>query len=248
MNPLKRNVFLHILIFSLFIYPNTFLFAQNKTASYSISQLNKLSQNSLGKDDLLFQGTEHFLTNPLAKGSPYYHGNNWTQSDIFIGNRTFTNIELKFDVVINTVILKFKNNNDAVIALNINKPLIDSFRVNDRTFTLLNTDIKNINRGAYFEKIYKGKLEFYFKVEKSFVKNYSAVNPHGFYGEMKSILIIKDEQAYSHINSKKNLLDYFFNSRKEIKSFMRKNRIRFKEVNRNDFLRLAIFIDNLIQQ
>lgn len=67
-------------------------------------------------------------------GNVYFIDEAWKEGSVTIGNLTFNNLNLKYDIERNKIVLKFNDINNAVLQISLNQENIDNFVMNGRLF------------------------------------------------------------------------------------------------------------------
>lgn len=88
-----------------------------------------------GVDQRLISGS---LYNGPRRGSitgyAYFIDEAWKKGSVTIGNLTYDNLDLKYDIEKNKIVLKFTNINSSVMQISLKKENIDNFVMNGRLF------------------------------------------------------------------------------------------------------------------
>ena len=211
-------------------------------SSYAISQdspvyledresLVEFTNSVYGSDDMLINGRIYVPQHSLAEGHPYFEIMDWINGDIYVRGRQFENQKLKFDIELDEFVLyiedKFKRKNYLVL----NHHYVDSVRLGKYLF--VNTDIMpEIGKSlGYAELVYNNKLIFLVKYKKDFKKQYSESKPHGEYSKQNADRYIAENGQVEKVSSKKAFLNYFEPHKKEIKRYMKKQKIKYNKAN-----------------
>ena len=219
-----------------------------------------------GADNLLINGRIFMYPNYRAKGNPFFFGKDLKLCDIYINNRKFSNLFTNYNIVEDKLILSCKINNNN-INIELNNHLIDSFYIsyfvfikiinqNPVTFSsnIPNTfgsskkiiftkkfiKIKNL---GYFENIYEGNYQLLRKYIKSFSDKVSQEHSHGAYTGQKTILYIHRDGEFIDVSNKRKFIKTFSKYKKEIKKFLKENKIKYKDANNIELIKLMNFCE-----
>jgi hypothetical protein len=98
---------------------------------------------------------------------------------------------------------------------------------------------------GYVEKVYDREFYFFIHHRKEFKNEYSESKPYGEYSEQISTpYLLKDGQLFK-MNSKRDFLSYFEPHKRKLKSYLRKNKIRYKKANSGQLYQLLIYCERL---
>ncbi len=193
---------------------------------YQKSDILKASEEIYGTDDRLASGIYYLPKHPSANGHPYFLNQDWQLATLYIKGNVFSSIPLKYNMEDDRLIIKLIF--PKLIAKNIliANRFVDSLRIGKHI--LHNTQNLNTkNEIGIAERIQNGEYPVYLKQKIQFTDDYSGKNDFGIYLKPKVQAYILLADTFQAITSKKDFLAYYSHA-KELKSFMRKNRIRFK--------------------
>jgi hypothetical protein len=98
---------------------------------------------------------------------------------------------------------------------------------------------------GYVEEVYDRAFYFFVTHHKDFKKEFSESKPHGEYSDQISTRYILEEGQLIKVNSKKAFLSYFDPHKRELKSYFRKNKIRYKKANSGQLYNVLIYCESL---
>lgn len=239
-NNFSGGIFSLVLLLLIFIsYP---LKGQTEIA---IDELKSYSSNLYGTNDLLVNGWKYYPEHFNADGNPYFMDLDWAMGSVNTKGEVFNNVELLYNIQMDELILKqiLKNGEPAFVMLN--KDFIQSFTLGTHFFIPASKIKSNFPLSGFVEELYSGDFRFLIKHQKNFVSNYSANTPNGSISRQISNYYLLQAGSLQKISSKKALLKYFPESKKEIKSFLKKQKINFRKANSDQLKQLMDFCDEL---
>ena len=203
----------------------------NKNLLNSHEKLLDYADQVYGSNDLLVNGRIYVPMHSLAEGHPYFEIKDWILGDVYTKGNKFEQLKLKYDIELDEFILFFidkENHNNYIV---LNKHYVDSVYVGK--FLFVNTAvIPEISENlGYCELVYNKQLSFLVKYKKDFKKEYSETKPHGEYSKINANRYITESGILTKVNTKKTLLRYFEPYKKEIKKYLKKNKINYKKAN-----------------
>lgn len=206
-------------------------------------QLVNYSSKVYGSDDMLVNGRIYVPQHSLAEGHPYFNVEEWVESQVFIKGHMFDGVKLKFDIELDEFIL-FTENNGQKNYIVLNKHYVDSVYMGKYLF-VNTTTLKQINEDiGYAELVLNQDILFLVKYKKDFKKEYSETKPYGEYNRQNSYRYLGENNNLVKLNTKKALLEYFKDEKRDIKRYMKKNNIKYKKANSGELFNLISFCNN----
>ena len=251
MNIYNINYFRNKLVWLAFVLlPFATIFAQEQRNNFdeSLTKIIEYTEFVYGTDDALVNGQPYALKYREVKGHPFFGDDKWSEETLTVKGKTFHNVKLNYDIESDKLILNTKYNENSYIIIELSNEVIDSFNIQSHHF--INAAQLKIDAGEikFFEQIYKGNFSFLIKHKKILNKAYYDTPPYGRYTKMISVHYIFEKGELKKINSKKSFLKYFHKNKKEIRAFMRKNKIKYKKANHKQLQVLMKYCDNLINE
>ena len=128
----------------------------------------------------------------------------------------------------------------------LNAPFVESFKLKDHLFINTRSFASEKLKSTFANEVYKGSFSFLASYKVVFVNDYNVKTPYGKYSDITSSYFIYTGNGIVKISSKKALLDYFEPYKKEIKIYMKKDKMRFNKANSKQWQGLMKIIDDLI--
>ncbi|MBN2174967.1 MAG: hypothetical protein JW731_12605 [Bacteroidales bacterium] len=202
----------------------------------SVADILENAEEIYGPDEFLYRGQIYIPLNPKAQGNPYITDKDWVLSDITLVGEVYQNLEAKYDVHLDLLIIKKEIKGTEVHQpIQLNKELVDGFTFQQHRFTKLSQVDSSGILGGYVEVIYRDKIIFIQKFSKNFLNQYSQSNPYGSYSKLLTEYFIMEDGNITKISNKKSLVRYFEPIKKSLKKEMRKMNFRFKNASSSDF-------------
>jgi hypothetical protein len=224
---LKKGSFLTI---GLFIFLNLGLCGQDTSRFIDTrDELLNYAEAVYGSDDMIINGRIYVPQHTLAEGHPYFEIADWVMGDVFIRGHRFKNLKLKYDIDLDEFVLYIEDKYQRKNYLVLNHHYVDSVYLGKYIF--INTAAyPGIGRDlGYAELVYDNGLIFLVTYEKDFKKQYSESKPYGEYGKQYAERYIASEGSVSKVTSKKAFLKYFESYKKEIRRYMKKQKINYRK-------------------
>ncbi|NOQ24114.1 MAG: hypothetical protein GQ564_02030 [Bacteroidales bacterium] len=233
-----------VILFVIAFFNNLNAQEKYKQSSLEVIKLINESQNVYSANDELINGCVYPLPNSRRQGDPYLK-DQWTEASIYIKNNKYTKLFIKFDLVLGDVILKAELNDGVIKLVNLNKFQVDSFLIGNTLFVNSNNLSIDKKKITYLEQIYKGRYSLYKEYKKIFIKEYNNITPYGKYSSLKTDLYFIENDTPVNVDRKSSFLKNFGTERQnEIKSFMKKNKIKYSKASNQELIKLMIFCTN----
>lgn len=242
-----RNNFL--LAFLLPCFVNNLLFSQTGTADSTSS--GPALQNTIdlyytitGENAHLYSGSEYVRTNSTVIGHPYFDTTSLLNGSIYLSGTLYKNIPLLYDILHDDIIIN-KYNQNYFIRLPGEK--IDFFSIATDTFVKVVPDSadKVLPGIGFYNRIYNGKTEVIVKRKKVLNEDPPANGVSQFHYLQHNSYFVKKKNVYFQVSSRKSLFKLFDDKNKEIRKYLRKNKINFKEQPEYAILQASKYYDLL---
>ena len=227
------------------------LLAQQTTTNSSgeLTKLFNLAESSYPINDEYINGFIYPVPKVRILGNPYFNTKEWVEGSLFINGRTYSGIFMKYDLIIDELIIKVKTELNIERLLAINKSQVDSFKIGSSLFVNSGILFENENRNTYYEKIYKGKLSVYRQFQKTFIEMYNSSSPEGKFSAQKSNIYILQNNEFTNINSAKSFFACFDKPEQEkIRRYLKSKNITYKKMTDSQMIDLMNFCNTNISQ
>jgi len=240
---LKQDIFL-ICLFTL-IYVGAISQDKSTESSEAFPSFSEYIGNLYGTNDIVVNGRSYIPGHFNAKGDPYFFSDKWTESTLVIDGKKYNKQEILYNIDIEKLILKSSQKRNEEVLLVLNTEFVDAFYLGKHHFVNGAKNFPDSKFPGFVEKVYSGNFDIVIRYQKSFISNYTANTPNGFYSGTKSEIYIFKEGKLNKLPTKKALLEYFPDQKKEIKKFIRKNNIKYKQANTIQLNKLFTYCDDI---
>lgn len=193
-------------------------------------QIRQMTEAIYATDDELINGTIYAVPNPAIFGDPYLNGPEWQQGELFIHGRNFPDQQLKYDLVMEEIILSAPAMDDSRQIMMLNKSQIDSFRIGPELFVHSRTIFPETEEQQFYGKVFTGKLPLFRKYRKTFINSYNSTTPVGKFSGLKSDLLMLEHGQLKAIPNPSSFLGLFPAPMKnQIRKYMRDHRIKLNK-------------------
>jgi hypothetical protein len=189
----------------------------------------------------LYNGSEYRDYLSRNDEHPYYGIDDWSYGDIVYDDELYKNVPIFYDLSRDKVISEHLLNG---AKLELVSEKIASFSMAGHTFVRLQKDKNNIITTGFYDQLYDGQTKVYARREKMLQQRVESNDIIALFEERNRLLILKDGK-YFPVKKKGTVLDVFEDHKQEVKSFINKNKIRFKSSREADIVRVAAYYDTL---
>ncbi|MCK5170012.1 MAG: hypothetical protein KAQ75_09040 [Bacteroidales bacterium] len=219
---------------------------ESRSSPTEIIKLFNESQSYYSLDDEIINGCVYPLPDSRINGHPYLN-DQWIEATFFVNSKKYPKLSIKYDLTIDDVILKAEIENGMQKLINLNKFKIDSFLVGNSLFVNSHFISKEEKEYTYFEQIYKGKYSLYKEYKKIFIKEYNNITPYGKYSSLRMDIYLYDNNKQINVNRETLFIKCFEKEKQhEIKSFMKRNNIKYKKASQQELKQLMEFCTQII--
>jgi hypothetical protein len=175
-------------------------------------------------------GDQFFLTNSFLKGSVTFNG------------RRFNNLDLRYDIINDELILSI----ESYPLILMNKEMVDSFSLvfENRNYHIINAgnDTSNVLKG-YVNILYDGPTTMYVKYTKK-IQPMAVDGRYDLFVQEHRIYIRKGTEI-TPVRGKRKFLDILKDKKKEIRYYMKSNRLKFSRKVPDTFIPVLEFYDSI---
>lgn len=165
---------------------------------------------------------------PRLKIHPYFRTDSVQRGTVQLNGVRYRDLQLQYDVVRDQVVIQPTGSG---YRLQVPMEKVDHFSLGNSQFTWINGDSLAGVRTGFYEVIYNGRV-------KALVKRVKTIQEDLYDGSYKGTYLIKDrfivqkQNAFFEVKTKRSLLKLFPDQARELRRFMRKNNLRFKDEGR----------------
>ena len=233
-----------LILFSVFSLTNIQLYSQTNTDSidFFLNSIYKI----YGPNDNLISGYPYILPDKRVQGHPYLINNEWFNFSIYINNKSFHNQKAKYNIRKDALILKARIGQKGENLIQLNKHLVDSFKINRRLFVNSSYYPLDKNEVSFYEQIFVSiDIAFIRKFNKNFSEPQNSIHSYGHYSNTEETRYIITDNKIEKVNSRYAFIRFFpKEKRKHIRSFLKKNNIDYNTANLFQLIKLSNYSFN----
>lgn len=186
----------------------------------------------------LYNGSDYVMYISRDEEHPYYKIDDWAFGSITYWDESYENVPLLYDLSTDEIITEHIRGN--VIKLVTFK--VKEFAMHGHNFIRL-PKADGINEGFY-RVLHDGKTKVYAKYVKEYREKLDTKQVIPLFRETFRYYI-KNDSAYFSVKTKASVLKAFADQKNEVKSFIRKNKIKLSHNREQAFARIASYYDTI---
>jgi hypothetical protein len=216
------------------------------SASSQLSTSNAIAfyNKFIGEDAHLYNGSEHSLYDFRIKGFPYFESNLLQTGLVNYDSVLYQQVNMAYDIVRDELTTNRFNQTFRITLVN---EKIAYFSLLNHFFVRIIQD--SINRSTittgFYDRLYNGKLKLFAKRQKKIIEKVTAEEGDQLWFEEHDGYFILRNNKYFSIKDKKDLFDFLKDRKKDLKKYLRKNKIRFKDDPELTILKSVEYYDQL---
>lgn len=195
---------------------------------------------SIQDQSRLYNGSDYVVYMPEKEEHPYFKVDDWSNGSIIYWNELYENVPLMYDINTDQIITEHNKGN----AIKLVAEKVQGFTLLGQTFVRLTKDDKNNIAEGFYAQLYNGKAKVYSKYSKQYNETLETQQVIPRFDQHVRHYIMKDG-VLNVVRSKGSALAVFADRKQEVKSFIRKNKIRFKNNRDSALVSITTFYDTL---
>ncbi len=202
-----------------------------------------LYYTSAGENSHLYTGYEYMTPDHRIKGNPYFLTDILTPANIFYDRTLYQNIPVLYDMERDLVVI---NRLDQNFKISLISEKLDSFLLQNHTFIRVARDsVHGVELvSGFYDRLYGGRSTVLVKRRKV-VLDIPEYNSFRVEYREQDVYYVKFAGRYVEVNNKSSVLKLFRTRKSEIKSFLRKNKLKFKSDFEKTLVTASAYYDQL---
>jgi hypothetical protein len=212
-------------------------------AAYANIQNN--FNKALGPQSRLYNGREYNFYPPSLKGTAYFMDvHDWGPGSVFYDGYLYKNVDILYDLYKDELVTPLYK---SFLKIHLLNERVKYFDLMGHHFVYLVKDPTNptsVNFG-YYDQLYAGKIQVLARHSKSIqtsIEYTGAIN--SYFSPSNDYYIFKNGLYYS-VNSEGSFLDVLKDRKKELRQFIKANKIKFRKQRENAMAKVAAYYDTL---
>lgn len=195
-----------------------------------------LYDNYTGSQASIYNGSEYIAYIFKREGMPFFEADTMALGWVGYEGRIYQPMIIQYDIARNQVLILASDRRSKIV---LHNELIDSFSLLNHTFKKLEaSSVRNLSTTGFYEFLYGGNLMVYANRKKLFKDVIKDNELLRIFGNEDRYYIFKGGKYYL-VNNKKDVYNLLNDKKSEIKSAMRRRKIKFRKNNFEEALLVA---------
>jgi hypothetical protein len=211
--------------------------------SKSLSSVRSQYMKNIGPNSYLYQGVAYQRYWNGLTGHPFLDMDRFQQGSVYYNGTLYEDVPLMYDIIRDEVISKtFSKEED----LRLLGEKIHSFSIGTRHFIRVEVDSLNASSvaGGFYEKLYEGSISVLAKHQKRIERSLKAEENITRINAYTYFFVLKDGK-YHKIETERDLLAVFKEQKAEIRKFLNRRGISFKNEKTKAIVQTAGYYEQL---
>jgi hypothetical protein len=211
--------------------------------SLDLSYPVRLYYHAIGENAHIYNGYEYMTPDRNTRGTPYFSSDAPYPANILYDDSYYQNLPILYDQVRDLVVI---NRLDQNFKISLISQKMVSFSFHGHDFIRITRDS---SRGVelttgFYDRVYAGKSTVLVRRKKYVQDMVEYTITILSYKEQYSYYV-KFEGKYTEVNNKSSVLNLFKSKKSEIKSYLRKNKLKFKTDFEKTLIATSAYYDQL---
>lgn len=245
---MKKTVLLYLLsILTLSFFLNKALIAQHVDVSErGFYELKENFDHQNGPDYNLLNGRQYIRLNS-GSSHPFFNTDHYRPGSLLLSGEAYDSVLINYNIYDQQVILQIPGwisdlNNKVVL----NRELIDHFQIDGLRFRKMSFPETGT---SFFQILSSGEISCYLLWTKKLYRSSNSSNARIKYLKQSRQVYLQKEDQLFHVKNSSSFSSVFDEAyRKEIKSFLRREKIHFRNASENQLVELMSFCIELIHE
>jgi hypothetical protein len=229
------------LVLIIILFTRLPLSGSSTTDTESIGYLST-QQDTLVDNQILFNGRIWRNLYFMIKDHQFLFSKEFLPATVTLNGNTFNDIEVRYDVYSDELLTPTSN----VMVLQLNKEMIDSFTLNFQNkaykfVNITNDSLKGLK--GYVNVLITGKTSLYVKYRKE-IAALAVENKYDLFYPVQKLYFMKDG-VLNLISGKREFLSLLDDYKVQVRSYIKKNRLKISKNNPESFVPVVQFYNSL---
>ncbi|HEY2580309.1 MAG TPA: hypothetical protein VGI43_00795 [Mucilaginibacter sp.] len=215
----------------------------------AINATNNVFNKAIGQESSLYNGPKYYFYNPLkVRGFAYFQDTIASPGNVYYDGVQHKGVELFYDLYKDDLITVLFDKNTYFSLL---KEDVQNFDLLDHHFININADTLTNNsviKSGYYDELYHGRSQVLVKITKVIEPVQISIgtpDAYSIFSKPIQEFFIRKNNVYYNINSEGELLDILKDRKKQLKNYLRANKIKFRKKPGPVLASVAAYYDSL---
>ncbi len=183
----------------------------------------RLAPVTLDSNSVVYNGIEHVGYMASIEGIPYYSSIDWIKGTMVYRDQPYTNVDLKYDLIKDEVILRHFN---GYVGVTLFTPRLQSFTLGDKKFVNLSNATGRST--GFYEELVPGAATVYAKRSKKINETLLATGVERKISASNAYYILKDGVLHG-VKNEKSVLEILKDHKAEIRAYLKGRGLKFRK-------------------
>lgn len=211
--------------------------AKDSTSLNEIAGIVSLHNSALGENIHLYNGPENRGYNHLATGHPYFQADELQNGTVYYDDTYYENVPMLYDLLQDNVVIQqyVSNKNGAseeykkILRQDLIRNKVSWFTLPGHEFVRLATDSSSLGMPeGFYERMYNGKVKLFAKRTKRYIEEVKGQELDRRFEQTNNYYILQNGKYYT-VRSAKSLPGILKDKKREVNTFYRTNRKKYKK-------------------
>ena len=184
----------------------------------------QLYYDSLDTTPGIYTGAEHQYYSFRIEGNPFFFSDDIAPTDIHYNGFLYQNIEAYYDLHLQAIIVEHDNMS---FAIRLDNKRISHFKMYEHKFVHLDVDSISGMKSGFYDLVVDGPVKFFVRREKELRKEIDNQIIREWFEPLTRYYVLKDG-SYHRIKRRGQILKLFGDKKKELKTFIKQQRISIR--------------------
>jgi hypothetical protein len=234
-----------LLLLPLFLLIVIFSYSQDSNAvkSPAIGTAISFYNKYIGENSSLFNGSEYVAYDFRIRGHQYFEWRALQKGTVNYDNTLYEGVNIGYDIARDELIT-YRYNDNLRIQLVSEKISYFSWPGHFFVRLLQDSSSKPLITTGFYERLYNGNIKLFAKRTKKVLELVTADGDDLWFKESNAYFVKKNDQYFS-VQTKSQLYELISDRKKDVKRYLRKNKIKFRKDPETTILTAIKYYDQL---
>jgi len=216
---------------------------QTNPSDKDFYELKELFDQVNGPDYTLLNGRQYEVLNS-GNTHPFFKTEQYRPGSVVLEGEAYEGVTINYDIHDQQLILQYPVNSGQDLQIVLNRESIDRFQIDGLTFRRMPFPESG---SAFFQVLYPGDLSCFLLWKKTLIRSTVSGTTRYTYSKQSREVYLQREGQLFQVKNASSFTGMFDDAyQKEIKAFLRREKIRFRDASEKELLELMNFCSNLI--
>jgi len=202
---------------------------------------------AIGRNSMIYTGPEYHYIHTGIEGHPYFMDNYWGSGTVSYEGQCFENIEIKYDIIRDLLLVKHLGKDGYLLPLELYSPKVEEFNLLGHHFLYIKEDILSDFNSGFYDLLHDGDpVKVLAKRIKKETKGQNSISKIEKKYAQKDKYYLKYKSYYYSVKGRKSYLKVLSDRKSELKTFLRDNKFRFRNEYEKQLLEVVKYYNSIL--